>query len=344
MTRLSALLILGLLVVAGCALPPTAQPTPKPVAAKHVVVGMPVTPPNLPHVGVYLARDLGYFAEEGLDVEIKSFESGVQVLRGGIAGDIDVVGSSSEPVVAAIAQGANLKVIYSYAHALTVSLVVQDAIKTPADLRGKNMGIQDVGAFREMMSRVVLKQAGLTPEDVHYVPVASANYIQGLLSGQIDTAVLHVDQALNAQSRQAGLHQLVNLWEMLPTYFYGAFIISPDKMRDNPTLAPSFVKAVMRAHRFMYANRDKTIEMASKLTNVPPEVLGPAYDQLTAAGVFPVNDGLPVASIEGTIKTLRELGTLQPAQNVTAEQLVDRGPADQAVKALGAMSGDPRWK
>jgi len=344
MTRLSALLILGLLVVAGCALPPTAQPTPKPVAAKHVVVGMPVTPPNLPHVGVYLARDLGYFAEEGLDVEIKSFESGVQVLRGGIAGDIDVVGSSSEPVVAAIAQGANLKVIYSYAHALTVSLVVQDAIKTPADLRGKNMGIQDVGAFREMMSRVVLKQAGLTPEDVHYVPVASANYIQGLLSGQIDTAVLHVDQALNAQSRQAGLHQLVNLWEMLPTYFYGAFIISPDKMRDNPTLAPSFVKAVMRAHRFMYANRDKTIEMASKLTNVPPEVLGPAYDQLTAAGVFPVNDGLPVPSIEGTIKTLRELGTLQPAQNVTAEQLVDRGPADQAVKALGAMSGDPRWK
>jgi len=344
MTRLSALLILGLLVVAGCALPPTAQPTPKPVAAKHVVVGMPVTPPNLPHVGVYLARDLGYFAEEGLDVEIKSFESGVQVLRGGIAGDIDVVGSSSEPVVAAIAQGANLKVIYSYAHALTVSLVVQDAIKTPADLRGKNMGIQDVGAFREMMSRVVLKQAGLTPEDVHYVPVASANYIQGLLSGQIDTAVLHVDQALNAQSRQAGLHQLVNLWEMLPTYFYGAFIISPDKMRDNPTLAPSFVKAVMRAHRFMYANRDKTIEMASKLTNVPPEVLGPAYDQLTAAGVFPVNDGLPVPSIEGTIKTLRELGTLQPAQNMTAEQLVDRGPADQAVKALGAMSGDPRWK
>ena len=344
MTRLSALLILGLLVVAGCALPPTAQPTPKPVAAKHVVVGMPVTPPNLPHVGVYLARDLGYFAEEGLDVEIKSFESGVQVLRGGIAGDIDVVGSSSEPVVAAIAQGANLKVIYSYAHALTVSLVVQDAIRTPADLRGKNMGIQDVGAFREMMSRVLLKQAGLTPEDVHYVPVASANYIQGLLSGQIDTAVLHVDQALNAQSRQAGLHQLVNLWEMLPTYFYGAFIISPDKMRDNPTLAPSFVKAVMRAHRFMYANRDKTIEMASKLTNVPPEVLGPAYDQLTAAGVFPVNDGLPVASIEGTIKTLRELGTLQPAQNVTAEQLVDRGPADQAVKALGAMSGDPRWK
>jgi ABC-type nitrate/sulfonate/bicarbonate transport system substrate-binding protein len=206
------------------------------------------------------------------------------------------------------------------------------------------MGIQDIGAFREMMSRVVLKGAGLTPDDVHYVPLASANYIQGLLAGQIDTAVLHVDQALNARQRQAGLHQLVNLWEVLPTYFYGAFIISPDKMRDNPTLATSFVKAVMRAHRFIYANRDKTIEMANKLTNVPPEVLGPAYDQLTAAGVFPVNDGLPAASIDGTIKALHDLGTLQASQNVTSEQLVDRRPAEEAVKALGPMSGDPRWK
>jgi len=337
--------VFAALLLAGCAPPPpAASPTAKPAALKHVVVGMPVTPPNLPHVGVYLARDLSYFADEGLDVEIKSFESGVQVLRGGIAGDIDVVGSSSEPVVAAVAQGADLEIIYSYARALTVSLVVSDAIKSPADLRGKNMGIQDVGAFREMMTRVVLKQAGLAPDDVHYVPVASANYIQGLLSGQIDTAVLHVDQALNARTKQAGLHQLVNLWEVLPTYFYGAFIMSTEKMRQNPQLASSFVKAVMRAHRFMYANRDKTIELSSKLTNVPPDVLGPAYDQLTAAGVWPVNDGLPTASIDGTIATLRDLGTLQPGQNITSEQLIDRNPATEAVKALGAMSGDSRWK
>src|SRR5262249_18713148 len=109
--------VLGLVglvtLLVGCTAPvqPQAQSQPQPQATPtarpltHLVVGMPVTPPNLPHVGVYLARDLGYFADEGLDVEIKSFESGVQVLRGGISGGIDVVGSSSEPVVAAIAQG-----------------------------------------------------------------------------------------------------------------------------------------------------------------------------------------------------------------------------------------------
>ena len=92
----------------------------------------------------------------------------------------------------------------------------------------------------------------------------------------------------------------------------------------------------------MYANRERTIDMASQLTNVPPDVLGPAYDQLTAAGVWPVNDGLPAASIDGTINALREPGTLQ--QPVTADQLVDRRAAEEAVKSLGAMTGDPCWK
>jgi ABC-type nitrate/sulfonate/bicarbonate transport system substrate-binding protein len=96
------------------AIAPTAAATAV-VAPRHLVLGMPVTPPNLPHVGVYVAQELGYFADEGLDIEIKSFESGVQVLRGGISGGIDIVGSSSEPVIAAIAQGASLKVIYSSA-------------------------------------------------------------------------------------------------------------------------------------------------------------------------------------------------------------------------------------
>jgi hypothetical protein len=80
------------------------------------------------------------------------------------------------------------------------------------------------------------------------------------------------------------------------------------------------------------------------LTNLPADVLGPAYDRLTTAGVLPVNDGLPYASIEGTIKELHDLRTLEAGQTVTADQLVDRRPGDEALKTLGAMSGDPRWK
>jgi ABC-type nitrate/sulfonate/bicarbonate transport system substrate-binding protein len=131
---------------------------------------MPVTPPNLPHVGVYVAKDLGYFDEEGINVEFAQFESGLQALRGGVAGGLDILGASSEPVIAAISRGAKIRSIFSYAHRLTVVMAAQESIKKPADLRGKNLGIQEVGAFREVMTRAILHSAGLTPQDVNYVP------------------------------------------------------------------------------------------------------------------------------------------------------------------------------
>src|ERR1700756_624201 len=75
-------------------------------ARRTLVIGMPVTPPNLPHVGVYIAKELGYFDEQGINVEITAFESGLQSLRGGIAGGLDIVGASSEPIITAISRGA----------------------------------------------------------------------------------------------------------------------------------------------------------------------------------------------------------------------------------------------
>jgi hypothetical protein len=53
---------------------------------------------------------------------------------------------------------------------------------------------------------------------------------------------------------------------------------------------------------------------------------------------------MPAESIGNTVKKLQELGTLQPGQSVSADQLVDRRPAQEAVRALGPMTGDPRWQ
>src|SRR5262245_11076276 len=114
---------------------------------RKLVIGMPVTPPNLPHVGIYLAKDLGYFNEEGINVELTAFESGLQSLRGGIAGGLDLVGASSEPVITVISRGAKIRSIFSYAHKLTVVMAAQESIRKPTDLRGKNLGIKAVEHF-----------------------------------------------------------------------------------------------------------------------------------------------------------------------------------------------------
>lgn len=311
---------------------------------RKLVIGMPVTPPNLPHVGVYIAKELGYFDEEGINVELTAFESGLQSLRGGITGGLDIVGASSEPVITVISRGAKIRSIFSYAHRLTVVLAAQENIRRTADLRGKNLGIQDVGAFREVMTRAVLQSAGLTPQDVNYISVSSAGYISALLSDKIDTAVLHIDQAYMARSKKASLHSLVPLWEIMPSYWYGTFSANEDALRKEPDVFARAVAAIIKAHRFMYRTKERTLDLASKATGYPKEVLGPAYDALAAAKVWPVNDGMPAEMVNTTIGKLVEIGMLKENEKPKVDQIVDRGPANAALARLGRWTDDPGWK
>ena len=311
---------------------------------RTLTIGMPVTPPNLPHLGVYVAKELGYFEEEGINLDLASFESGLQSLRGGVAGSVDLLGASAEPVISAISRGAKIRSVFSYAHKLTVVMVAQKSIQKSAELRGKNLGIQEVGAFREVMTRAVLQTAGLTAQDVNYIPVSSAGYITALLGNKIDTAILHIDQAYMARTKEASLHVLVPLWEIMPSYWYGTFSTTEDFLRKEPDLLARAVGAIIKAHRFMYRNKDRTLEVANKHTGYPKEVLSPAYDALATAKVWPVNDGMPTEMVNTTINKMMEIGMLKETEKPKAEQVVDRGPANAAVAKLGRWTDDPAWK
>ena len=98
---------------------------------KHkVVFGVPVTPPNVVHIPPYIAKELGFFAENNIDVELVTFEGGTQTLRGSVAGGLDITGTSADPAIVAAAKGAGTKVLGSYSHKLSQSMLVQGDIKT----------------------------------------------------------------------------------------------------------------------------------------------------------------------------------------------------------------------
>src|SRR4029079_14820190 len=145
-----ALLILALAMIWLWSAPLQAQ------TKRKVVFGVPVTPPNVVHIPPYVANDMGFFAENNIDVELVTFEGGTQTLRGSVAGGLDITGTSADPAIVAAAKGAGTKVLGSYSHKLSQSMLVQGDIKTCKDLKGRKIGIQEVGAFNEVMSRSVL--------------------------------------------------------------------------------------------------------------------------------------------------------------------------------------------
>jgi NitT/TauT family transport system substrate-binding protein len=311
---------------------------------RKVVFGVPVTPPNVVHIPPYVAKEAGFFAENNIEVEFVTFEGGTQTLRGSVSGGLDITGTSADPAIIAAARGAGTKVIGTYSHKLSQSMLVQGDIKNCKDLKGRKIGIQEVGAFNEVMSRAVMASCGLTQKDVQYIPVSTKGRVPGLLSGQIDTAILHVDQALVAKKKKADLNILVNLWETLPRWLYAAYIAPEKEIASNRQLYVDIAAALIKANRFIYNNKAKTVEIAAKYTQQEPDVVSQTYDLLANAGAWPVNDGLPKDMVEWTINKQAELGTIKAEEKPSYEKLIEVSVVQAALsKAGGRLTGDKRW-
>jgi NitT/TauT family transport system substrate-binding protein len=306
-------------------------------------IGLPTGVTSFANSDVVLAERRGFFRAAGITVRWRNFRSGVSVVQGVVGGSLDIGGASIEPVVNAEARGGGLSVIGAYADRLTVSMVTPTEIAKPADLRGKRLGVQEIGAFREVMTRMVLQDAGLTRDDVQYVPVDAQAYIPALGQGKVQSAILQTEQAIAAQRQNPRLRQLVDLNAINPDYFYGAYFVTDKWLAENRDAAKGFLTAITRAHRFMYENKTASVPIIAQATGFDGAVISQAYDQLLVRqGVFPVNEGLDPARIQKTIDQMRQYRILEGAPpNVNS--LVERGLIGEVVRELGAMRGDPRW-
>ena len=160
------------LSLAGCSTP--AGPKPGPLTKIRLPMGY---IPNVQYAPFYVAVEKGYFAEEGIQLDFDySFETdGVQLVG---AGELPFSLASGEQVLLARAQG--LPVVYSYAwyaqFPISVISKPELAIKQPADLRGKKIGLPGLYGANYIGLEALLFAGGLSASDV---TMDSIGYNQG---------------------------------------------------------------------------------------------------------------------------------------------------------------------
>jgi NitT/TauT family transport system substrate-binding protein len=337
------LFVVGLFAIGCGSSPAPATPAEKAAVCTNqtVKLAMPVTPPNVVHIPPYIAQDMGIFKDEGLTVEIAKFEGGVGAFRAMAGGSVDLAGTSAEPFITAVSQGAEVKAIYTYAPNVDVSFVVRANITSPQDLKGKNIGIQEPGGFADVMSRLVLKKYGIAASDVKFVTTTTAGRVTALIGGTVDTGVLHIDQVKTIAKSNPGIHKLVNMTDVVTDYQYAVFAASNDSLKNNATKMECLVRALIKADRMLYdtSKRQQILDVMVKYTKENPQVVADTYDELVALKAWPQNDGIPKANIDGTAKSLKDSGQIQTVP--TFDQLVDLTLAKKIVKQLGAIKNFP---
>src|ERR1044071_2968810 len=245
---------------------------PAAATAADLTIGMPTSPPNVVHMPVYLAQELGLYKKYGLnDVKIVSLAGGVYVYRAMLAGNLDVGMSPATVTSVARSKGSKTKNILANLLKYEASLVVRDNVKDMADLKGKRIGIQEPGGFADLISRSVLRAAKIDAKDVNFVTIATED-VPELVANQVDTAVLHVEQELLAKSKVPSLHAVARMWEVQPKTLYTVSAVTEKTINEKRAQLQAFVNANIEATRIIYTDKAKVIPIMVKHTGYPQKI------------------------------------------------------------------------
>jgi ABC-type nitrate/sulfonate/bicarbonate transport system substrate-binding protein len=303
-----------------------------------LVIGMPTTPPNVVHMPVLIAKDLGLYKKYGADVSTVALDGGVKVFRAMQAGSIDIAEAPGTVTSVAVSKGAKVKAILGTLYKFEASMVVRGDIKTMADLKGKRIGIQQPHGFADILSRTVLRKAHINPKDVNFVSIATED-VPALVANQVDTAILHVEQEMLAKEKVPSLHAIARMWELQPDQMYTYFAVKDETIKKKPAALEGFVKGIIEATRIMYTDKAKVLPLIVKHTGYPKAVVEKAYDLLVKSCIWDANTGLDPKRVKFTADLMTKVGNIEKGKTPTYDQIVDKTFADKAIKDLGPWKG-----
>ena len=141
-----------------------------------------------------LTQQLGYFKQEGLDVTLIDEASGQSSENEVLAGQVDAGSGSYNHTIELQAAGKQMQsvVLMNVApgEAEIVSSKVAAQIHSVKDLKGKNLGVTELGSGTQTLTTALLHNAGITPDQVHFVPVGAGDtFIAALQQGRIDAGM-----------------------------------------------------------------------------------------------------------------------------------------------------------
>jgi NitT/TauT family transport system substrate-binding protein len=241
------------------------------------VVNMAIPAKSFQMVIYPLAQQKGYMKEEGLDQRV-IFVAPTTSIQAMLGGDVQFTGAGTSALVSIARGNTPLKVVVATNDRVLQWFVTRPEITHPKELKGKKIATTGVAAVATFMIKQVLTKHGLDGnKDVTYLDVGQGNQLAALLGGGFDAAILSVEQrylALDKGMREMFFmgNEVKNSWGTLAT---------TDKLiKENPKMVSGFVRATIKALRYLRQDKEGTISALLKFSGVSRQQATRLYDDI----------------------------------------------------------------
>ena len=232
--------------------------------------------PNPDHAGIYMAQELGYFEDAGLDVTIRTPADPAAPIKLLAAGQTDLAISYEPEVVLAAEQGLDVVAVAALVDQPLTSMIWlgKSGIGGIADLRGKTIATAGI-PYQDAYLKTILARADLTPSDVETVNVGFG-LLPAIASGRAEAMLGGFRNVEGVDLRQRGLDPVVTPVDQLGVPSYDELVLAArgDRLAEDPeeirlliaALARGTAAAVERPNAALAALLEANPDLEPKLT------------------------------------------------------------------------------
>jgi ABC-type nitrate/sulfonate/bicarbonate transport system substrate-binding protein len=230
---------------------------------------------------LWMAKEIGGFVREGLDVEVISLQStsAIPVL---IANEIDVVEVSAAPVLTAALRGIDVTFIAGLLNTMIWDFYVRPEIKNVEQLKGKIIGTDRPATPVAYGTLVALKKLGLTAKDVQLRPLGSSpQIVAAFYAGQIAGGVGSPPASFKME--RDGFRSLVSL--IGEPYQNVGLVVRKGRIDELGPRLVQLLRAVRSGIDRFYADKPFAMKVISKYSKeTDQDVLDRSYEFYKKAG------------------------------------------------------------
>lgn len=317
---------------------PSALPSPSAVAAPVPTaaaaqdnVNLSFTEISVSELPRLISKTEGFYTQNGLNVNDTQIP-GVTGTAALIAGQVDVSISGGSEALAAAVGGADLAVVAVTVPKYDFVLTTTPSIQSPADLKGKKLGVPSIGSSSDIAARLMLEREGLDPNsDVTIVPLGNANQrLPALLGGAVDAVLLTPPD--NVPATDAGFKTLVDVSALDIPGDVSGLVVRKSWLATHRDVMQRFIDAEVEAIAYAKKNPAQTQQIMRDNIQYPSdEMYDTAYNYFYQ-GNDPVIPSQPFPRPDQFNDSVSQLAQANPSvSSYDLSQLLDTSFVQSAV-------------
>ncbi|GGF50706.1 ABC transporter substrate-binding protein [Azorhizobium oxalatiphilum] len=293
-----------------------------------------------------LTNSLGYFKDEGLDVELINSRAGVEAENELLAGAVQGVVGFYDHTIDLQAKGKFLTSIVQFSQApgevQMVATKYADQIKSPADFKGHTLGVTGLGSSTDFLTRYLAARGGLKAGDYTLLPVGAGNtFIAAMKQDQIQSGMT-TEPTIGQLVKTGAARILVDMRTPEATaaalggpYPAASFYVQQSWLDAHPQEAQKIANAFVKTMRFIASH--SAAEIADKMPKdyyVGDKTL---YIQGLAEGKaqFTPDGRMPKDGPETVLKVLQAFSKNVQGKQIDLSKTYTTTYVDAAAKAVG---------